>query len=63
MDEFISPDDLHHRMQGDDPPVVIDVRGPEEYADGHVAGAVSIPADQLSSRLDEIPRDQLVVTY
>ena len=64
MGDLISPDDLHRRQhqQGDDPPIVIDVRGPEEYAEGHPAGALHIPADELPSRLDEIPRDRLVVT-
>ncbi len=63
MGNLISPDTLHQRRQNDDAPVVIDVRGPEEYAEGHVPGALQIPADELSSRLDEIPRDQMVVTY
>jgi rhodanese-related sulfurtransferase len=39
MDELISPDDLRRRQQGDDPPLVIDVRGSEEYAGGHLPGA------------------------
>lgn len=36
--------------------VVLDVRQPEEYAAGHVPGALLIPLDQLGSRLDEVPR-------
>lgn len=31
-----------------------DVRTPGEYAGGHVPGAVNIPLDQLSSRMDEL---------
>ncbi len=31
--------------------VVIDVRPPEEYAAGHVPGAINVPIDQLESRL------------
>lgn len=39
---------------------LIDVRTPEEFADGHVPGARSIPIDQLGARLDELAayRDQ-----
>ena len=35
--------------------VVLDVRNPDEYAAGHVPGAVLIPLDQLAARQDEIP--------
>lgn len=42
---------------------VIDVRPAEEYEAGHVAGAVSIPLEQLESRLDELPRDSGIVAY
>ena len=40
--------------------VVIDVRQPEEYVAGHVAGAQLIPLGDVVSRLDEIPADQPV---
>lgn len=31
----------------------VDVRTPEEYAGGHVPGAINIPLDQVQNRLDE----------
>jgi hydroxyacylglutathione hydrolase len=37
---------------------VLDVREPEEYARGHVPGAINLPQAELASRLDELPRDQ-----
>jgi glyoxylase-like metal-dependent hydrolase (beta-lactamase superfamily II)/rhodanese-related sulfurtransferase len=40
---------------------VLDVREPEEYAHGHVPGAVSLPQADLASRLDEVPRDRPVM--
>ncbi len=40
--------------------VVIDVRQPEEYVNGHVAGAELIPLGDVVARLDEIPADQPV---
>lgn len=43
--------------------LVLDVRTPQEYADGHVPGAVNVPYDQLASRLAEVPKDKDVVLY
>ena len=34
---------------------VLDVRNPDEYAAGHVRGAVLIPLNELGARVDEIP--------
>jgi rhodanese-related sulfurtransferase len=42
---------------------VIDVRPPEEYAQGHVAGALSVPLDRLQERLKDLPPDREVVAY
>ena len=42
---------------------VLDVRSPQEYAAGHVPGAVNVPHDELASRLREVPRDKDVVVY
>jgi len=43
--------------------LVLDVRSPEEYAAGHVPGAVNVPYDQVAQRLAEIPKDKDVVLY
>ncbi|KAA0233770.1 MAG: hypothetical protein JJLCMIEE_03627 [Acidimicrobiales bacterium] len=42
---------------------VLDVRPREEYEGGHVPGAVSVPLDELKSRLSELPMDRAVVAY
>src|SRR5690606_22447045 len=42
---------------------VIDVRPPEEYAQGHIAGALNVPLDKLSRELAKIPREREVVAY
>lgn len=39
---------------------VVDVRNPDEYAAGHVPGAVLIPMHTVPVRLQEIPRDRTV---
>jgi rhodanese-related sulfurtransferase/DNA-binding transcriptional ArsR family regulator len=43
--------------------VLLDVRPAEEYAAGHIRGAVSIPHDELKRRLDELPTDRRVIAY
>ena len=42
---------------------VLDVRPPEEFAAGHVAGAVNIPIHELAKRLSELPKRREVVAY
>ncbi|GAB2846056.1 ArsR/SmtB family transcription factor [Lentzea nigeriaca] len=42
---------------------VIDVRPAEEFAAGHIPGAVSVPLDELADRLAELPADQEIVAY
>lgn len=42
---------------------VLDVRPEYEYNKGHIANAISIPIDQLTKRLKEIPKRTEVVAY
>lgn len=42
---------------------MLDVRPPEEFAAGHLPGAVNIPVQQLEKRLGELPRRKEVVAY
>ncbi len=44
-------------------PFLLDVRTPEEFASGHIPGAVNIPVDDLRSRLGELPRDRKIAAY
>lgn len=39
---------------------VIDVRNPDEYAEGHIPGARLIPLLELGDRLAEVPTDRPV---
>jgi len=42
---------------------LIDVRTPEEFAKGHIPGAVNLPVDELRSRLNELPDGKKITTY
>lgn len=46
--------------------VVIDVREPEEYAGGHVKGAINIPPERLmngATELSDMPKDAQLIVY
>jgi rhodanese-related sulfurtransferase len=43
--------------------VILDTRPVNEYASGHIAGALSVPVDDLQRRLRELPRDKHYVAY
>jgi rhodanese-related sulfurtransferase len=47
----ISVQQLHER----DGVPLIDVREPDEFAAGHVPGAVNLPMSSIGGRLDELP--------
>src|SRR5579884_4034875 len=51
----IGPDEAAARAQS---ALLLDVREPEEYAHGHLPGAVNVPQAELATRLDELPRDR-----
>lgn len=38
--------------------VVVDVRSPEEYAEGHVPGAINLPHDRINEFLTQLENDK-----
>lgn len=60
--EPLSRDDLLARLNHGDT-VVLDVRPTLEYQQGHVAGARSIPVDELEARLEELDPQREIVAY
>jgi len=45
------------------PFMFLDVRTPEEFAEGHIQGATLIPVQELEQHLAEIPKDKQVYVY
>lgn len=60
--EPVSHDELAARLR-DGVVTLIDVRPGEEFAAGHIPGAVNIPLDELPRRLGELPADRTVIAY
>lgn len=61
--EPVTRDELARRLKRGNDFVVLDVRPPEEFAAGHLPGAVSVPLAELRRRLKELPRDKEIVAY
>ena len=60
------PGEPYHRISieeagelyGDGDVAVVDVRRPDEYAAGHVKGAIFIPHEDVLARFEELPKDK-----
>jgi glyoxylase-like metal-dependent hydrolase (beta-lactamase superfamily II)/rhodanese-related sulfurtransferase len=48
---------LAERLAGKDAPLVLDVRTPAEWNNGHIEGALHIPLNRLQQRMAEVPRN------
>lgn len=59
--ETISPAEAQKRMSQKDRPLILDVRQPEEYRAGHIAGAKLIPLNELPGRISELPKGRDIV--
>lgn len=57
----ISSAELSEKLQNGKKPFVLDVRQPHEYNQAHINGAKLIPLGELSSRLNELPKDKEIV--
>ncbi|MER7991281.1 metalloregulator ArsR/SmtB family transcription factor [Streptomyces noursei] len=58
----LSREELRARIATGDV-VVLDVRPAEEYRAGHIPGARSLPVEELTARIDELPEDTEIVVY
>ena len=60
----ITAEELAEKIQFSQAPLILDVRSEEEYAEGHIPGALNIPHAELPDRLSEIDAaktDEIVV--
>lgn len=60
--DAVDADELLERMESGDV-TLLDVRPEQEYAAGHLPGALNIPVEELQARLRELPAGQTIVAY
>jgi glyoxylase-like metal-dependent hydrolase (beta-lactamase superfamily II) len=57
----ITVEALAAALDGDAPPLLVDVRLPAEYDAAHLAPSLLVPLDEIAGRRDELPRDRELV--
>ncbi len=60
--EPVTREELMRRVR-EEAVTILDVRPVEEFASGHVPGAINIPQAELERRLNELPDGGLIVAY
>ncbi len=61
-DADLPPEALAEQLNSDQPPLLIDVRSPEEFAFAHLPGARNIPLERLEAHLGTLPKGKEIVT-
>ena len=52
-----------HALWEKDKVVIIDTRSEPAYKEGHIKGAILIPAGGVLAKIDELPRNKMIVAY
>ena len=60
---YITAGDLNDMINDDEAPFIISCRSAEDYANGHIPGAVNIGIGSIADNLDKLPPDETIVVY
>src|SRR5712692_9078870 len=58
----ITAEELHKLWEKKDV-LIIDTRGEPDYKASHIPGAISVPANVVATKLEELPRNKMIVAY
>ena len=61
----ISMDEAVKMMKDEKNYIILDVRRPDEYAEGHIPGAINVPNEEIGTQeISELPdKSQLILVY
>jgi len=57
----ITPEEVARRLRSGEPVMLLDVREPAEWADGHIRGSRNIPLGHLFLHLDELDKSREII--
>jgi rhodanese-related sulfurtransferase len=57
----VNPEQVSNQLRQKPAPILVDVRQPEEYIQGHIGGAKLIPLSELRQRLTELPNNREII--
>lgn len=60
---LISPEVCLKERKKNSPPIILDVRSQDEYKQGHLIGAYSLPAEYIEANLTQIPPYAQIIIY
>src|SRR5229473_8459704 len=61
--ERISAPMVAEELASANPPLLLDIRNPREWAAKHIDGSVNVPLNHLQERIAEIPRDRRIAVH
>jgi rhodanese-related sulfurtransferase/glyoxylase-like metal-dependent hydrolase (beta-lactamase superfamily II) len=61
--ERVTPPMLQEELAEGNPPFILDIRNPREWAAKHLDGSVNIPLNHLQERIAEVPRDRRLAVH
>jgi hydroxyacylglutathione hydrolase len=61
--ERISALAVAEELANGNPPLLLDIRNPREWATKHVDGSVNLPLNHLQERIAEVPRDRRIAVH
>lgn len=60
VNPLITPTELAGRIHEGKAPLMVDVREVDEFAEGHIPGAINLPLSNFMNLYEQIPKDQEV---
>jgi rhodanese-related sulfurtransferase len=59
----LEPQAAHQALKGEHPPLLVDVRTPEEHREARIPGSILIPLHDLGRRLKELDKRKSILLY